>query len=337
MMDVRSHAVMRFAFGVTFAFVVAELAEWTPTFLPPVLVAVLLTNIPIRPPPKVAMGFIILVAASSLLAVLLCAALRGAPVILFAITVLVVFRALYALARGAPMLGPLMLMICITAIPVVALQSTYIAGQFAYALARAALVAVLIVWLVYLFWPKFAPPKAAPKAAALPPAFAMRSALLGTAIMAPLMLAYLTFGFAEALPVLIATVMIVASLDLNRGRKQALGLVIANIAGGIASLALILMLVLNPSLATFTLVMLAGSLIAGWRITRGDPMAALVVVAFNACLIVFSSSIGADSGTFSIWLTRLTHFLIAGAFAVGMMALLWPRDAQQTTTLEINK
>ena len=140
------------------------------------------------------------------------------------------------------------------------------------------------------------------------------------------MITYLMFGLAQALPALIATVMITASLDLEGGRKQALGLVAANFAGGVASLALILMLVFNPSLATFTLVVLAGSLIIGWRITRGDPMAALVVVAFNACLIVFSSSIGSDSATFTIWLTRLAHFLIASAFSVGMMALLWPRD-----------
>jgi len=336
-MDARAHAVMRLAFGVTFAFVVAELLQWTPTFLPPVFTAVLLTNIPVRPPPKVGFGFIILVGGSALIALLLCAALRGAPVILFGITALVVFRALYALAHGAGAPGPLMLMICITAIPVVSLQSPYVAGQFAYALARAAFVAVMVVWLVYLFWPKVAPPKAAPKAAAMPPELALRSALLGTAIVAPLMLTCLMFGLAEALPAMIATVMIVSSLNLQGGRKQALGLVLANIAGGIASLALILMLVLNPSLATFTLVVLAGSLIIGWRITRGDPMAALVVVAFNACLIVFSSSIGSDSGTFSIWLTRLTHFLIAGAFSVGMMALLWPREAPQTPTLESNK
>lgn len=336
-MDMRAQAVMRLAFGVTLAFVVAELAGWTPTFLPPVLTAFVLVNIPLRPPPKVALGFVMVVAASALLAVLLCAALRGAPVILFGITTLVVFRALYALAQGASVLGPLMLMICITAIPVVSLQSPYAGGQFAYALARAAVVAVMITWAAYLFWPKFAPPRAAAKALPMPPVLALRSALLGTAIVAPLMLAYLMFGLVEALPALIATVMIVSSLNLQGGRKQALGLALANFAGGLASLALILMVVLNPSLATFTLVLLAGSLVIGWRITRGDTKAALVVVAFNACLIVFSSSIGSDSGTFSIWLTRLAHFLIAGAFAVGMMALLWPRDAQQTITLETNK
>ena len=37
-MDARAHSVLRFAFGVTFAFVLAELAAWTPTFLPPVFV-----------------------------------------------------------------------------------------------------------------------------------------------------------------------------------------------------------------------------------------------------------------------------------------------------------
>lgn len=329
-MDARAHSVIRFAFGVTFAFVLAELAEWTPTFLPPVFVGVLLVNVPVRLPPKAGIGFVLLVSASALLALVLCAALRGAPGILFGMTTLVVFRALYSLASGKPILGPLMLMICVTAIPVISLQSAYVGGQFAYSMARAALVAVLVVWTVWLLWPKFAPPKAAAKPDPLPPALALRSAVMGTAILAPLMLAYLMFGLAEALPVVIATVMIVASLDLQRGRKQALGLVAANFAGGVASVALILMLVLNPSLLTFALVLLAGSLIIGSRIMRGDPVAALVMVAFNACLIVFSSSIGNDSGTFSIWLTRLTHFLIAGAFAIGMMALLWPRGDQST-------
>jgi hypothetical protein len=276
----------------------------------------------------VGLGFILLVGGSALFATLLCAALRGAPTILFGVTALVVFRAMYALARGAPTLGPLMLMICITAIPVVAIQSTYVAGQFAYSLARAAVIAVLVVWLVYFFLPKVMAPKVASKPVPLSPALAMRSALMGTAILAPLMLSYLMFGLAEALPAIIATVMIVASLDLTRGRQQALGLVVANFAGGVASLALVFMLIFNPSLVTFALVVMSAGLIFGWRITRGDPVAALVVVAFNACLILFSSSIGADAGSLSIWLTRLAHFLIAGAFAVGMMALLWPRDTK---------
>ncbi len=140
------------------------------------------------------------------------------------------------------------------------------------------------------------------------------------------MLVYLMFGLTDALPVLIGSMMIVANLDFRSGRRQAVALALGNAAGGIASLALFLLLVLNPSVVTLTLILLVAALAFGWRITAGDPMAAVVLVAFNAMMIVFSSSLVSDNGTFSIWVTRLTQFLIAGAFAIGMMALLWPRN-----------
>ena len=61
-MDVRAQSVMRLAFGATFAFVLAEFAEWPMTFLPPVFFVVLLTNIPGTPTPKLVLNFSMLVA-----------------------------------------------------------------------------------------------------------------------------------------------------------------------------------------------------------------------------------------------------------------------------------
>ena len=336
-MDVRAQSVMRLAFGATFAFVLAEFSEWPMTFLPPVFFVVLLTNIPGTPAPKHVLNFAMLVASSALIAILLGTTLHGLPVILFGITALMVFRLMYALGMGAGPMGPVMLMICITTVPVAAMVSTHAAGQFALTLARAAIVASLTVWTVSLIWPKFAPPKPASKPLPRDPALALRGAVLGTAILAPLMLMYLMLGHVQGLPALVATVMIVASLDVRASRKQAYGYVLANFIGGVLSIVLITAVVLSPSLATFTLVMLAASLIAAWRITRGDPMGGLMVVALNACIIVFSSSIGASSGTFEIWLTRLTHFLMAGSVSIGMMALLWPSESEQTTILETSK
>ena len=318
--------MLRFAFGVTLAFVASELLEWIPTFLAPVLVAVVLVNVPVRPPLKVGVGLIVIIAAAALIALFLCAVLRGAPAILFGATALVVFLALHAIAQGRPRIAPILLLICVTAIPVVALESQSAASAFAWALVRAMCFAVLVVWIAHLLWPKVMPPRPAASAAPLSPDVALKNALLGTAILTPLMLVYLMFGIADALPVLIGSVMIVANLDFRSGRKQAVALVIGNTAGGIASLALFLLLVLNPSVVTLTLILLVAALAFGWRITAGDPMAAVVLVAFNAMMIVFSSSLLSDNGTFSIWVTRLTQFLIAGAFAIGMMALLWPRN-----------
>jgi hypothetical protein len=321
----RTHAVLRFAFGVTVAFIASELLQWVPTFLAAVLVAVLLVNIPVRPPIKVAVGLLVIVCASALFAVVLSATLRGMPVILFGLAALMVFKALHAIAQGRPIIGPLMLIICVTAIPVVGLESQQAARAFAYALIRATGFAILVIWTSYLIWPRVMPRAPAP-AFKLSREMAAKSALMGTAILGPLMLVYLMFGITDALPVLIATAMIVASMSAERGRKQALALSLANVAGGIASLVLFLLLAVHPSVFTLTLVILGAALAFGWRITAGDPMAAVVLIAFNAALIVFSSSLLSADGTFAIWMTRLTQFLIAGAFAVGMMTLLWPRE-----------
>jgi hypothetical protein len=333
----RTHAVLRFAFGVTFAFVAAELLQWLPTFLPAVLVGVVLVNVPTRPPLKVALGLIVVVAVSALIAVVLCGVLRGAPAILFGFTALVVFYALLAIAKGSPMIAPLMMLICITAIPVVALESQYAAASFAYALVRAICFAVVVVWICYLIWPQVAPPRAAIKPPPLSQMMAFKFALLGTAILAPLMLVFLMFGLANALPVLIATVMIVTSLDFNKGRMQAVGLAVGNFAGGLVSLALFLLLVIHPSVISLTLLVLLAALLFGWQITSPHPLAPIAVVAFNATLIVFSSSLLTDTGTFSIWITRVTQFLLAGAFAIGMMVLLWPRSLESTPAASNDK
>ncbi len=100
-----THAVLRFAFAVTLAFVVAELMEWTPPFLSPVLTCVVMANIPVRPPIKVALGFSLVIGASAFFGLLLSYAFRGAPHILFGLSTLIVFLALHALAKGASRLG----------------------------------------------------------------------------------------------------------------------------------------------------------------------------------------------------------------------------------------
>jgi DUF2955 family protein len=320
----RTHATLRFAFGVTLALIVCELLQWVPTFLGPVLTGVLLVNVPVRPPPKVAVGFIVIIAAAALIAVFLSNALLRSPPVLFGAAALVVFRSLYVIAAGRSPIAPLLLLICVTTIPVVALQSPEIAGSFAYALVRAACLAVFVTWISHLLWPRVHPPRPPAKVEPLPPDARLKSALLGTAMLTPLMLLYLMFGITDALPVLVATTMIVVNLDFRRGRMQALALIAGNIAGGIVALVFIVLLAMQSSLVSLTLLTALLALAYGWRISAGDPLAPVVLVACNATLIVFTSSLLSDTGTLSVWVTRLTQFVVAGAFSIGMMALLWP-------------
>jgi Protein of unknown function (DUF2955) len=320
----RTHATLRFAFGVTLGLVASELLQWAPTFLAPVFAGVLLVNGPIRPPIKVAVGFVAIIAASALIAMLLSTALVRSPLILFGVSAVVVFRCLYVIAEGRSPVAPLLLLICLTTIPVIALQSSAAAAAFAYALVRAACLAVLIVWISYLLWPHVRPPGPRSPAAPLPSDVRLRSALLGTAILTPLMLLYLMFGIADALPVLVATTMIVVNLDFQRGRMQAVALVAGNIAGGIAALALILLLAVHRSLISLTLLTALMALAFGWKISAKDALAPILLVACNAALIVFTSTLLTDKGSVDVWVTRLTQFVVAGAFTIGMMTLLWP-------------
>jgi hypothetical protein len=320
----RTHATLRFAFGVTLALIVCELLQWVPTFMAPVLTAVLLVNVPVRPPPKVALGFIVIIAAAALIALFLSNALLRSPPVLFGVAALVVLRSLYAIASGRSPIAPLLLLICVTTIPVVALQSPAVAGSFAYALVRAACLAVFVTWISHLLWPRVRPPRPAAKAAPLPPDARLKTALLGTSMLTPLMLLYLMFGITDALPVLVATTMIVVNLDFRRGRMQALALVAGNIAGGIVALVFIVLLAMQSSLVSLTLLTALLALAYGWRISAGDLLAPVVLVACNATLIVFTSSLLSDTGTLSVWVTRLTQFVVAGAFSIGMMALAWP-------------
>ena len=97
---------------------------------------------------------------------------------------------------------------------------------------------------------------------------------------------------------------------------------------------MLVLLAIHPTLATFTLLVLASALLFGLRISHGDPMAQLLIVACNGYLIVFGTALHSDSGTFDVWLTRVGYFFLAGLFTVGMMALLWPRTSTDETSVD---
>ena len=61
-------------------------------------------------------------------------------------------------------------------------------------------------------------------------------------------------------------------------------------------------------------------------------LACLAVIAANAMLIILSTAIASDTGSLALWLIRLFQFALAGAFAVGMMTLLWYRAIPQRSS-----
>lgn len=322
--DLTLHATLRFAVGVTLSFVASEMLQWAPSFLGPVLAAVLLTNLPMRPSLKMGIGLMLVMSVTALFAYAIASLFRETPIVLFGLIGLGVFMAFLRILQGSPPLPPLLLLISLATIPVVVMVAPAHAGLLPMAFIRSMAVALLAIWVVYAVWPLTVPPK--PPAAAPPVRSApIAMALAGVAIVMPLMLVYLLFGLTDVLPVMIATVMLVANFDLQRGRMHALGMIVGNFAGGLLGLLMHTLLLTSPSLpflAGLLLVVLIGF---GQRVCAGGPAAGVAVLACNAMLIILSTAISSDTGTLALWLTRVLQFALAGAFAVGMMTLAWHR------------
>lgn len=328
------HATLRFAVSVTVAFVACEVMEWAPTSLGAVLAAVLLGNIPMRPPLKMAVVLVLTMAVTAVSAYLLTDLLRAVPPVLFGMVGLAMFLAFHAMVSGGPFLPSILLLICLATIPVVELVAPTAGASLARALPRSIAVALVVINLAWLVWPRMAARAPAP-APAPSVASSLARALLSTAVVLPVMLVYLLFGLADVLAVLIGTLIIVINFDPAVGRKQAVIRVVANFAGGLLAFIVHSLLLTTPSAPFLALLLFVVMLGFGRIIHAGGPTAAAAVVACNGMLIVLSSAIASGPSTLSLWLVRLFQFALAGAFAVGMMELLWhwvaPRLARRVS------
>lgn len=318
------HAILRFAVGVTVAFVLCEWLQWTPTFLAPVLTAVLLTNLPVRPPLKMALGLVVIMTVAALVPFVMASLLRGMPLVLLGLITLCMFVAFHAMLAGRPRVPALLLLICLAVVPVVVMVAPAMAGSLPLALVRGIALALVLIAVVHVFWPVM-PKRGPPPAGATQTGSPLALALLSTVVMLPLLLVYLLFGLADALPVIVTTVMLVVNFDPQRSRTHALALILGNFAGGMLGWLMHTVLLTTPHLLFLALLLFVVLLGFGQGILRGGPAGAVALVGCNAMLIIFSSAIASGPGSLSVWLVRLFQFALAGAFAVGMMSLLWSR------------
>jgi hypothetical protein len=179
------------------------------------------------------------------------------------------------------------------------------------------------VWAVFAIWPHTPPPPPRPPAAE--PVSPLRLALTGLAIIMPLLLAYLTLGLTDALPVLITTVMLVATFDVSQGAVQGTAMVLANLFGGFVGFVAFVLLGIAPSLIVLGLVTFVIAIVAAEFVTRGGGVGALALLTCNQAMVIFSIALANPGSSSDIWFTRLFQFCLAWLFAIGMMWLTMPR------------
>jgi len=324
--------VLRIAFGVAASFLVCESLGWYPTFLAPVLAAMLLASLPGPLPVKAGIALIFVQFAGAFTAFGVSALLLDVPAVLFGTIGLVIFMSFATIAAGRAFFPLLLVLVSFSTIPVVTMVSPDQGALLPTAFGRGMIVAVVVTWLAHGLWPRLV--EAAAGAGAATSSQPIRVAVAGTAIVLPMMLIFLLFGLTDALPVLIATVLLVVNFDPRRGAVQGLGMLIGNLVGGLIALLCYGVLEIAPSLVALTLISLLVGFVFAIPITNGGPRKAVALITLNQVVVMFSLAIAPGSSGSGIWLSRVIQFGTACAFAVGMMMLVLPGSGAGGSTKE---
>lgn len=323
----RLHTMLRFALGTTSAFAISESAGWYPTFLPAILAAVLLANIPGALPFKAGLFLVIVQSVGAYAAYGVTALLHNMPLVLFGTIGLILFICLAFIAQGRGFLPLLLVLVSFATIPVVTMVSPQEAVALPQAFMRGMVIAVVTIWIAFALLPKTVskPPPPASPAAATP----IATALTGTAIILPIMLVYLMYAITDALPVLITTMVLVVNLDPRRSAMQGLAMMIGNFIGGMVAILAYSMIHMAPSLVILALVVFLIALLFAVRVERGGAAGTVALITFNQAIVMLGLALMPGGSSAGLWATRLVQFGSACLFAIGMMALLLPRVARR--------
>jgi len=321
--DLRLVRTVRYAVGTTLAVALAMGIDWQLSYLTPILALSFLAPPARRPNPKKMAEFIGIVAVASVIGVLLSASLLPYPVVFLLVELLLLFLLFYGNARGAPPLLTTFLMIAITVIPVLALQSMSLAIGVAKGLATGAAAAMGSVWLAHVLFPD--PVTDVPstpggagasgKPAPLSPGQCLTRAWASTVVVFPLAALYLYFGLTSVL-VLVFIALLSMQPDVATGTKAGKALVVGNLMGGIAAIVMFELLVMVPEFVFLLLVTLFAGLFFGSRLFSGAPTAPLFGTAYSTMLIVVLSATSAYGEADTKAWTRVLQIIAAVVYLV---------------------
>jgi hypothetical protein len=319
----RLHFILRFSIGTSGAFTICEWMNWQPSALAAVLAGILLANLPAAPPFRIGFGLSFIMAVWAFAAYALTVLLLETPHILFGVIGLIMFLAFTGLAHAKAQLPLTLLLICMAVIPVVTLTHPDQAGMLRAAFTRGMAVAVIFTWIAFAAWPR---PmiKDEPTPEVGPVGYPVRTALIGTFIVLPVMLVYWLFGLTDAIPVLLQTVLLVSKMEEERGAATATAKLMVNFLGGFVAIAAYALLQIAPNLVTFALLTFIISSLFAREIAKGGASGGNGLLGFNATMVIFGLFILKGPSNAGTWSARLVQFAIASLFAIGMMRLLMP-------------
>lgn len=334
----RHRQVLRLALGTTLSFVTAEMLDWELSFLVTVFLVQLLTAPGGAPGLRQGIATVAALGLATGAAATVSGLLVGMPALLAIVLGLVLFLAFVLQRSGrSPAVGTLIL-VAFGLLPVIAVQAPELVPAVAFYLVRGSAVAVLWAWLLHALLPD---PEAAAsreptsRDTAAPPRGVVRTALTDTAVLLPVLLLAMTLEVAGALVIVLTVVAVISQRDIAGGRRAALGLLLANLVGGVTAMVAYQLLSAVPTLGFLTALLLLVSLVYARLVTGAASLAPLFVTALITFVIVFGTGVAPfldePGATLAI---RVRNLAIACVYAFGALSLIGPAGRQRGTDEE---
>jgi len=325
--DLRAVRTFRYAVGTTLAVALAMGVDWVLSYLTPMLALTFLAPPAQRPNPKMLVGFIGIVAVASMAGVAMSGAILMYPVAFLLVEGLILFLLFYRHARGAPPMLTMWLMIAVTVIPVVALQSMDLTLAVARGLVVGSAVAMAVVWLAYVLIPDpadaepGAPSRASPKEKPAPPSsdICMSRAAVNTIVVFPVVAMFLYLGLTSVL-ILVFVALLSMQPDIATGKRAGKALIVGNLMGGVAAIIVFELLVMVPELLFLLLLTLIVGLWFGGRLFSETPTGPLFGQAFSTMLLVVLSATSAFGEADAKAWTRVLQITVAVVYLVAAHA-----------------
>lgn len=307
--------VLRYAFGSAIVMMAAMAFDYTLSYLTPVLALNFLAPGAKPPTLKSSLFFLLLISGTSLAGILFSRFFIDYPLVFLPLLVLIVFHLYYA--NTLPQMK-IWFLISLLLIPMISQQSSQLASVVAANLVVNALLAIVLVTIVYFLFPEknySAEGKKAQAKENLTQKQRYHEALKKTLVILPVLILFFVFSITNALLVLIFA----AILSMNpatSNKKAGMALILANLGGGLAAIIAFNLLTVVPDFIFLGLITLFTGLVMGQKLFGKKPLSSLFGTAFSTFLLILGNvtSFVGEAGEM-VW-TRIFQLVIVVIYVV---------------------
>jgi hypothetical protein len=317
-MTEESRRTIRISLATTVAVAVAYGVAWPLAYITPLFVWNFLKT-PQRFGAREAAINIIAPVLGCLLGLLTSVAALHYPIVFFLVTAAVLWTIFYLNSGNLPADVVIWLIIGVTLIPFLALQSQGLTGEIIQGLISSACAAVLIAWLASLVM-EVQVQSTVTTSNATPVVSQdqrMRAATISTTIVLPIIVLFYTFNMLDKVLIMIFIAITAQAANLAAGKMIGYALLVSNLMGGIAALFIYNLLQVAPEYLFVLLVTLCTSLMFAYQTFSSRKTAPLFGMAFATTLLLVGSATLPYGGEVDVkFITRILQVMLVALYIV---------------------